>query len=108
MVGTRGDCEGTDVAEATVDSVVTANVEVGESGDCTLDAMVVGGADATEIVCEEDADKYASLPDCVAEMVHVPTARNVTMPAVTEQMDVEPFAMEMVGAKNASLSTDTV
>jgi hypothetical protein len=48
------------------------------------------------------------LPAWLAEITHEPTALKVTTPAATEHTDNELFATAMVGARNASLSTDTV
>jgi hypothetical protein len=41
-------------------------------------------------------------------MRHVPTELNVTTPALIEHTEEELFAMAMVGARDASLSTETV
>lgn len=51
--------------------------------------VVVVGTTETVIDCDAAAAAYTSLPDCVAEITHVPAVLKVTTPAEIEQTDVD-------------------
>ena len=89
--------------------MVTAGAVVGELliPDAAIVVVVMGTA-ATDTDCDAAADAYTSFPDWLAEIKHVPTALNVTTPAVMEHTVEELFAMTRVGASETSLSTLTV
>ena len=67
--------------------------------------MVVEGATAEmETLWVAVAEVYTSVPGCEAEITHVPTAENVTTPAVSEQIEAA-LVIVSVGARPASLVT---
>jgi hypothetical protein len=92
---------------------IAATVVSGAAGAETTGAGAVAVGDAaaaatTDTDCDVAAAVYASLPAWLAEITHVPAELNVTTPAATEQTVSDWFAIEIVAARNAVLSTDTV
>ena len=83
----------------------------GATGTDTAGVVTAGAAAATATtltVCDAAVDEYTSLPAWLAEMTQEPVDTNVTTPAEMVQTEEEELAMAIVGARNASLSTDTV
>ena len=86
-------------------------VAAGATG-CVTGATEVDGAAAAAATTVTDCDAapaaYTSLPDWLADKRHVPAALNVTTPTEIEHTDCDWLATATVGARNTSLSTDTV
>ena len=76
-------------------------------GVVTRTVVVVGTA-VTEICCDAAAGAYWSLPACDALIRQEPGDKSDTTPAEIEQTDEELPAIDTVGAREASLVTDTV
>ena len=94
-VGTVDDVKGPAAESAPVFGAVTGTI-------------VVVGTAVTDICCDAAADAYSSFPACDAVMRHDPGDRNETTPAAIEHTDDDEFATDTVGARDASLVTETV
>lgn len=83
-------------------------VDWADCAGCVVVVVVAAVAETTVTCCDAAAAAMVSLPDWLAEIRQFPVVANVTTPALIVQTELEAFAIAMVGARNASLSTVTV